>query len=71
MYLCYYLLGMHSCITPYRNFKNTNDPFGIHQKHDSTVAMMSAYIFNTTARVLDKIPYLSVISEEYDQLYKV
>jgi len=69
-YTVSYASGMHSCITPYRNFKKRSDQSGENQAHDSAMSDVSAVVFNTTMRVLHKIPRLNVVGDTYDQMYE-
>ena len=60
---------MHSCITPYRNFKDSADLKGKNQAHESAMINVSAIVFNTAIRVLNKTPCLKTIVDKFDRLY--
>jgi hypothetical protein len=62
---------MHSCITPYRNFKDSADLKGKNQAHESAMTNVSAIVFNTAMRVLNKTPCLKTIVDKFDRLYLV
>ena len=62
---------MHSCITPYCNFKDSADLKDKNQAHKSVMTNVSAIVFNTAMRVLNKTPYLKTIVDKFDRLYLV